>query len=403
MKKSSASKFIAANWANKTIWTADNLPVMRGMNSDSIDLIYLDPPFNSNADYAAPIGSRAAGAEFKDTWNLTDIDVEWITLIADKHPALQRVLLAAPSDSRKSYLVYMAVRLLEMHRILKPTGSIYLHCDPTMGHHLKLLLDALFGYKNFRNEIVWGYDKPRSAKWIWKRNHDTLLFHTKSAKWTFHPQRVPTLSGKFEIRAPVKRPDGSVWKPKEPGKQAGSWWYDIPSFATRMTAKERTGYPTQKPLALLERIIRASSREGDIVFDPFCGCATTLAAADALNRQWVGIDISPKAAELIIHRIEDQQGLWRKIVHRTDIPQRTDLGKLPAPIKHRDALYGIQHGNCAACGEHFRLPNMEIDHIIAKSKGGTDHIDNLQLLCGRCNRLKGDRGMEYLRARLQLD
>lgn len=132
------------NFVDQTIWTGDNLPIMRGMNSESVDLIYLDPPFNSNANYAAPIGSQAAGAEFKDTWSLSDVDVEWIYLIEEKYPQLYRVLLATMTDSAKSYLVYMAVRLLEMHRILKTNGSLYLHCDPTMSHYLKLVLDAIF-------------------------------------------------------------------------------------------------------------------------------------------------------------------------------------------------------------------------------------------------------------------
>ena len=116
------------------MWTGDNLPILRGLNSESVDLIYLDPPFNSKTDYAAPIGSRAAGAAFKDTWALSDVDVEWANLIEEKHPALYRVLLAAMTSSDKSYLIYMASRLLEIGRILKPTGSIYLHCDPTMSH-----------------------------------------------------------------------------------------------------------------------------------------------------------------------------------------------------------------------------------------------------------------------------
>ena len=143
------------NWSNQTMWTGDNLDIMRGMNSASVDLIYLDPPFNSKADYAAPIGSIAAGAAFKDTWTLTELDVEWINLIEAKHPALHRVLLAAMTASDKSYLAYMAARLLEMHRILKPTGSIHLHCDPTMSHYLKLVMDAIFGRATFRNEITW--------------------------------------------------------------------------------------------------------------------------------------------------------------------------------------------------------------------------------------------------------
>ena len=143
------------NFAPNTIWTEDNLYIMRGMNSETVDLIYLDPPFNSKADYAAPIGSAAAGAAFKDTWTLNDLDVEWIDSLEATESHLLHVILAAMTASDKSYRVYMAMRLLEMRRLLKPTGSIYLHCDPTMSHYLKLLMDAVFGRENFGNEIIW--------------------------------------------------------------------------------------------------------------------------------------------------------------------------------------------------------------------------------------------------------
>ena len=185
------------------------------------------------------------------------------------------------------------------------------------------------------------------------------------------------------------------------GKPFDTVW-DIPSLSP--TDSERAGYPTQKPLALLSRIIEASSNEGDVVLDPFCGCATTLVAADRLQREWAGIDLSAKAAELVVQRVEADQGLWRNITHRTDVPQRTDLGALPrynAPA-NREALYGRQGGDCAGCREHFQSRHLEVDHIIARAKGGTDHLENLQLLCGSCNRVKGDRGMEYLRTKLQL-
>lgn len=160
-----------------------------------------------------------------------------------------------------------------------------------------------------------------------------------------------------------------------------------------------TGYPTQKPLKLLERIIKSSSNQGDVVLDPFCGCATACVMADALNRQWAVIDISAKAAELVRTRIDD---LTRKIIHRTDIPKRTDLGKLPFYRSHSKALYGEQGGDCAGCRTHFEARNLEVDHIIARGQGGTDHIENLQLLCGSCNRVKGNRGMEYLKTKLEL-
>ena len=164
-----------ANFANRTIWTADCLDVMRGMNSDCVDLAYLDPPFNSNHNYSAPIGSKAAGAAFKDTWTLADVDVEWVNLIEAKHPALHRVLLAAQSDSDKSYLVYMAARLLEVHRVVKPTGTVYLHCDPTMSHYLKLVMDSVWGKSNFRNELIWHYRGAGVPRKDFARRHDVIL------------------------------------------------------------------------------------------------------------------------------------------------------------------------------------------------------------------------------------
>ena len=377
------------NFASQTIWTSDNLFILRGMNSECVDLIYLDPPFNSKADYAAPIGSEAAGAEFKDTWALSDIDVEWIDLIEARHPALYRILLATLTSNDKSYLVYMATRLLEMHRVLKPTGSIYLHCDPTMSHYLKLLMDAIFGRKNFRNEIVWCYKWGGSnTKGDFKRKHDIIFRYCKSANFVFNQKKILVFGEK------------SGWKDDESGRLPRDWWEDIPSINTQ--AKERTGYPTQKPLALLKRIITASSNNGDLVLDPFCGCATACIAAELEERQWAGIDISPKAAELVKQRMKKEVGLFYKGAHRTDIPQHTDMGKLPPPRSHARTLYGAQAGYCPGCNEHFKLRQFEVDHIIARKKGGTDHIENLQLLCGNCNRIKGDRGMEYLKLKLKL-
>ncbi len=181
-----------------------------------------------------------------------------------------------------------------------------------------------------------------------------------------------------------------------------SVWHGIKPLNPR--AAERVGYPTQKPLALLDRIIRASSNEDDMVLDPFAGCATACIAAQNLFRQWVGIDISPKAADLVRRRMETELGIFYKGIHRTDIPKRTDLGKLLRynSVENKAQLYGQQGGYCAGCDIHFEGRNLEVDHIISRKKGGTDHIENLQLLCGSCNRIKGDRGMEYLRTKLQL-
>lgn len=206
------------------------------------------------------------------------------------------------------------------------------------------------------------------------------------------------------------RPDGSPDHSRRPrlkrylreqkGAMIGNVWTDIRPLSH--AAKERTGYPTQKPLALLRRAIEASSDEGDTILDPFCGCATACIAAEELGRQWIGIDISPKAAELVQSRMRDELGMFYKGAHRTDIPKRTDLGKLPPYRSNAGALYGLQGGYCAGCNTHFEPRHFEVDHIISRNKGGTDHIDNLQLLCASCNRIKGDRGMEYLMAKLQL-
>ncbi len=183
------------------------------------------------------------------------------------------------------------------------------------------------------------------------------------------------------------------------------WWTDFKTITG--WSPEKIGYPTQKPLALLDRIVQASSNKGDMILDPFCGCATTCVAAHNHGRNWVGIDISEKAADLVVDRISDIQGsLFQDITHRTDIPQRNDLGKLPPYncSENKEKLYGKQQGYCAGpgCNTHFEIRHLEADHIIASSKGGTDHIDNLQLLCANCNRIQGSRGMEYLRERLRL-
>ena len=426
------------------------------MNSESVDLIYLDPPFNSKTNYAAPIGSKAAGAEFKDTWTLSDVDVEWINLIEAKHPALNRVLLAAMTDSDKSYLAYMAIRLLEMKRLLKPTGSIYLHCDPTMSHYLKLVMDAAFGRSTFRNEITWKRNSSHNDSKSFGRVADHLLLygppihadavrvplnpdyvakffrhkdargvyrtHDLTAKglsgggysyefrghagpWRFPRHRMLELEADNRIHAPKKRgglPCIKRYLHENKGQVPPSIWTDIPPVQGH--AKERTGYPTQKPLALLDRIVKASSNPGDMVLDPFCGCATACIAAEQNRRQWVGVDVSPKAAELVKTRMREELGFFYNGAHRTDVPQRTDIGKLRrySDPRNKRKLYGGQGGNCEGCGTHFEPRHLEIDHIIPRAKGGTDHIENLQLLCGSCNRIKGDRGMEYLNAKLQI-
>ena len=349
---------------NRTIFTRDNLEVMRGMADECIDLIYLDPPFNSNHDYSAPIGSQAAGAEFRDTWTLSDIDVAWYGEIAEAHPGLYDLLTATQKihgNSMMSYLIYMAVRIMEMKRILKPNGSIYLHCDPTASHYLKLLMDEIFGKENFRNEILWHYSGWNAKlKNKFNSRHDTMLFYSKGKTNLFNSYMEPWKSEEEYIKTRKQKvhkdDDGNkyVFSDAGGGKRVKRYLKDAMDYGRpaddvwdidklNNSSKESVGYPTQKPVKLLERIIKASSNEGDIVLDPFCGCATTCVAAEKLERKWVGIDISPKAAELVKERIHRELGiLLFKPIHRRDIPQDRG-GERSKNIKH--TLYGMQEGN----------------------------------------------------------
>ena len=400
------------NWQNKTIYTGDNLYVMRGMNSDSVDLVYLDPPFNSNKVYSAPIGSDAAGAAFKDTWTLSDVDmVEAGRLREESGAGLYKFIEAAQyahSKGMRSYLTMMAVRLVEIQRILKPTGSIYLHCDPTASHYLKGIMDAIFGKQNFRNEIVWCYTGPSNSKKQFQRKHDVVLFYGMD-DWRFYPDQI-RVPYKAETPLHLSRGFGDRTQDEvvmleeqlRKGKIPTDWWAD--GFLTNISAwkKERTGFPTQKPLALLRRIILASSKVDDVVFDPFCGCATALVAADGLQRQWVGIDLSSKAVDLLIDRIKEHQGLFKDITAAKDKPRRTDVDpELTAQEKklYKGVLFVMQNQTCNGCGTRFqRLEDFEMDHKTPRIHGGTDHKHNFQLLCANCNRKKGKKSQEQFMA-----
>lgn len=448
----------------RTVFCRDNLEIMHGLNDEFIDLIYLDPPFNKGRHFHAPIGSHAEGASFQDIWDERDTKEEWHGLIAEKHPRLYTYLSgagAAGSKSSKYYLIYMAVRILEMHRILKPTGSLYLHCDPTASHYLKLLLDAIFGHRNFRNEIIWKRTSSHSDARTMGAFHDVILLYTKTDKFFWNKQYAPYEPDYIAQRFKHADADGrkwmndnlsakglsgggyeyvykgaqSIWRvPKEKMKELdannrlyftskggirikryldkmkgvllGDVWADISPINAR--AKERQGYPTQKPLALLERIVAASCPEFGIVLDPFCGCATTCVGAERQQRVWLGIDISSKAYELVQRRMkeevpEDLLTALFEVHFRLDIPQRTDDGTfiIPETKIHKHLLYGFQEGHCAGCAHRFDYQHMELDYIVPRKKGGGDNEENLQLLCGSCNRIKGDRDMAYLKKRLK--
>ncbi len=409
-----------------TFYTGDNLYILNGMNSEMVDLIYLDPPFNSKRTYSAPVGSRASGASFKDIWTWEDVDGDCLDGL-EIYPKLVEYIYSIGeihSAGMMSYVVYMAQRIIQMHRVLRTTGSFYLHCDTTASHYLKIVLDQIFGKKNFRNEIDWVYNRFSRRGDAYPSMKDTIFFYTKSDDYHFTPQSLPprdaqryekgyhTVVDKGQRKLLVYDAEKAAQKMKRAKAQnipismtkaraaiMGNVWTDIPIL--NPMAKERTGYPTQKPLALLYRIIEASSKVGDIVFDPFCGCATTCVAAQQKQRQWIGIDIESQAVDLLMTRLGTDAGMFKDFLTTDKIPHRTDI-KLEKPSKPiKDRLFAAQKGLCNGCGTGFEIRHFEIDHIIPKSKGGGDYYENFQLLCGNCNRARGDRPMQVLVAKIR--
>lgn len=376
-----------------TLHYGDNLDVMREhMQAESVDLIYLDPPFNSQASYnvlfKTPVGeASAAQAEaFQDSWTWgSKAEGAYAEVLARGGPTAA-MLTAFRSWLHESdmmaYLTMMAARLEEMHRVLKPTGSLYLHCDPTASHYLKVLLDGIFGGERFRNEVVWKRTHAHgNVRRAFGAIHDCLLWYTKTERYAWNQQyrrltkeqaakkypkvdpdgrrwQAVTLrnpSPRPNLRYPFKASNGITYQPhpngwacrierlqqydaekrlyfppspngalrlkmyedESPGERLQSIWDDIPPINS--SAKERLGYPTQKPLALLDRIIRTSTDEDGVVLDPFCGCGTTVHAAQAAGRGWVGIDITHHAISLIETRLEEH---FPALVGKVDIQGR---------------------------------------------------------------------------------
>ena len=439
------------NWKNRTLFHSDNLDFLRAMNSESVDLIATDPPFNKNRDFHATPDSLAGGASFQDRWRWKDdVHEEWTDTLIDNHPAVWETITAARhswGDDMGAFLCFMAVRLIAMRRLLKPTGSIYLHCDPTASHYLKALMDAIFGRKNFINEIVWCYTGPSNTKRYFPRKHDIILFYSKSKSGNrrFNTEDIRVeYSGSFLNRRNYSEGERGITAGYSEGRNVEEiqdtygmgkiiedYWNDIPSGG-QISRKERIGFPTQKPVKLYERIIKASSNPDDMVLDPFAGCATTCLAVEKLDRQWVGIDLWNGAEEAILKRMrregmipagktdegneDDKQTKLSLIdLHFTDtLPVRTDdgetdvafldtvtkryLSKLPwqrlsrqqimtelTDAQMRDGLVV-----CAGCGRQLESPFMQLDHIKPKSEGGADDISNRILLCQPCNGRKSN-------------
>ena len=429
------------NFPDNTIYELDNLDVLRGMNSETVDLIATDPPFNTKRNRAGTAGFYVDNWKWGDTgklpdqWAWNEVHPIWLEEIRDDNPALYEVIEATEHCHGKdiaAFLCFLSVRLLEMHRVLKPTGSLYLHCDHTANAYIRMALDAIFGAKNLRNEIVWHYyNKYSAGKKGFGNNFDTIMFYSKNNNPTFNPIREARPK---PVRQLVRENIGGVLKNKkdEQGKviyrvvedkKVDAVW-QIPCL--QPASGERTGSPDQKPLALYERIILASSNPGDLVLDPFAGCATTIMAARNNGRRWVGIDRRPDARFHVVCRMEgirakDAEDI-RKLPHltdwldarlarheahfRTEPPVRTDEGETAAPnlgpvfteqrrrnlLNHQEMKnLLIQHCGLPCWGCDFIAPDdryLELDHVIPKKDGGTNDLDNRALLCRPCNGAK---------------
>ena len=289
----------------------------RYIKDESVDLIYLDPPFKSNQDYnilfAEKNGSKSKAQlkAFEDTWEWTDESAVAFHDIIENGPArvsktMQGFDKILNQNDMLAYLSMMAPRLIELKRVLKSTGSIFLHCDPTASHYLKILMDAVMGPGNFRNEIIWTYRKFGRSGFYYPRSHDVILFYAKTKDNKFNVQYVQPSESTLKRWGTKKRGGKDPYnryatEEESPGAIMPDYW-DINLIIG--ANPQRLGYPTQKPEDLLERIIRGSSSEGDLVLDPFCGCGTAVAVAQKLKRKWIGIDITHLAIALIKDRLQ---------------------------------------------------------------------------------------------------
>jgi site-specific DNA-methyltransferase (adenine-specific) len=366
-----------------TLYYGDNLIILRDyIPSESVDLVYLDPPFNSNRNYNVLFkdeGGKESESQivaFEDTWHWNRVAEDTYTdLITNAAPAVSDMIGAlrgfVGTNQMMAYLVMMAARLVELHRVLKPTGSLYLHCDPTASHYLKIILDTIFGVSAFRNEIIWKRTSNHSDANRYGAVHDVIFFYSKSSQWVWNKQYMPRDDSALKTHDLARDPDGRIYRldnmsaagqgpartfgDKQLEPPIGNHWRfsqenidrflqegrivftkngkprykryldESPGFAVQDTwtdiqpinsgARETLGYPTQKPLSLLERIIQSSSNPGDIVLDPFCGCGTTIAAAQKLGRTWVGIDITHLSIALQKYRLQEMfPGISFKVV-----------------------------------------------------------------------------------------
>ena len=329
-----------------TLYYGDNLDILRKkVKSETVDLCYIDPPFNSNRNYNQIYNNvgeedRAQAQAFTDTWKWDELATTgYEDIIGNAEGRFQPHLVdlikglsaVLHEGSLLAYLVSMSLRVTEIQRVLKSTGSFYLHCDPTASHYLKLLLDAIFCSQggDFQNEIVWGYRTGGAGKRHFARKHDVIFFYAKSGTFTFNAQYYKSWQN--------KRYNYNPKYPEHFDEAEKKWyhlslcrdvWEDLNPIGTEN--KERLGYPTQKPESLLQRIITASSNEGDVVLDAYCGCGTTIAVAQALDRRWIGIDITYQSISLVLRRLEKAFGV--------DVLETVKTDGIPRDMKSAEAL-----------------------------------------------------------------
>ena len=403
------------NVSNRTLFTNDNLKVLRRIDGDCVDLIVLDPPFNKNQMFATN------KARFRDIWTPKDVDQHWLYEIDAEAPEASAVARAAGhvhGPSMKSYLLFMAVRLIQMRRVLKPTGSIWIHCDHTANSYIRMLMDAIFGPGNMRNEIVWCYTGPGNVQKTFRRKHDTLFWYTKGNEWTFNRDAVLVPYAEESMKRMGRATHsagltGATHERRSPeeveslfggGKLPESWWANEPGMGSggQISKKERRKWPTQKPLALLSRIIKACSNPGDVVLDPFCGCATACVAAEQLGRRWIGIDQEEYSKTEVEERMRDEGVDGFGTIKFLEVPgPRTNRDKAWPKSQRKARLLARDGCKCAYCRRELALEFLEIDHVVPQSRDGDDHQDNWKLACRKCNGAKGTMSEAAFKAKLE--
>lgn len=363
--------------SQNTLYYGDNLEVMRKyLREGTIDLCYIDPPFNSKRNYNQiynNIGTEdnAQSQAFIDTWVWDDMAIKGFDEIQGNDQArfteqlielLKGLHIVLKKGSLLPYLVSMSLRITEIHRVLKPAGSFYLHCDPTSSHYLKLILDSIFVPQggDFQNEIIWNYMTGGASKKNYARKHDILLFYTKSHTYYFDPDAIRVSRSLKSIRR-AKNPKGARISSTNITKLPTDVW-QIP--ALNPMSAERLGYPTQKPEELLSQIIQASSSKNDLIFDAYCGCGTTIAVAQNLGRRWIGIDITYQSIALILSRLEDS--------FDHEILSQITLDGIPKDMKAAEALAHKRDDRVRKEFEKWAVMTFSKNRAIINQKKGAD-------------------------------